>query len=168
MTITLYGFKNKIEIDMVSSVIAKFQKTLPRFDEFFPNFFIYRLNQVNVNPHGTSMWYARNDGGLSCTFGHRAFFTGRQSVKRFPRTYFTSEQLIAHELAHTVNYKCKITDFATHYIDNRRLGFVARSSEYPSEVITDAVANYCLGMLDTSDGYFDQVLEKIEECYLPL
>lgn len=133
---------------------------------------ITRSGKDNVNPFGDAMWYARNTAGYEIVFGNRAFFDGQQTTKSNPGLFYTSADLIAHEVAHIINwrypreikpgsaltqkpadyYETKIA-FASYQIEGQTVKFgaynegyamAARSSNGKHETITDAIA--CLSL----------------------
>ena len=123
-----------------------------------------------------SVWFAKNVQGYEVVFGNRVFFTGKSPTKRYPQLPFTTVELIAHEVSHVVNYRYQLTnnngkdmspdDFYMAAIDhspatlptgemvqlsgNAGFGFVARSSDDPAEIVTDAIANAALGRMTTT------------------
>lgn len=145
--IALTGDWSDAERATVMQVALTIAAIVPSFRLIFTPLVLTREHQNNVNLNGPAVWYAKNVGGYQVQFGNRVFFEGQQTVKRFPGTHFTTEALIAHEIGHTVNFRHDITRYAPAYQNNRLLGFVARSSDLPAEIITDALANFCLGTL---------------------
>lgn len=134
---------------------------------------ITRVNRDNVNTMSDSVWFAKNVQGYEVVFGNRVFFTGKSPTKRYPNLPFTTVELIAHEVSHVINYRYKLTNNAgldvspddyymaninnTPYTlpngtvvrlsGNQGFGFVARSSDDPAEIVTDAIANAELGRM---------------------
>jgi hypothetical protein len=140
---------------------------------------ITRSGKDNVNPFGDAMWYARNTAGYEIVFGNRAFFDGEQTTKSNPGIKYNSADLVAHEVAHIINwrypreikpgsiltqspadyYEGKLA-FGSYTFEGQAIKFngyndgfamAARSSNGKHETVTDAIA--CLN-LDrfTGDG----------------
>jgi hypothetical protein len=134
---------------------------------------ITRANRDNVNTMSDSVWFAKNVQGYEVVFGNRVFFPGKSPTKRYPQLPFTTVELIAHEVSHVINFRYQLTnnagqdmspdDFymatinnaaytfpngtAIHLAGNAGFGFVARSSDDPAEIVTDAIANAALGRM---------------------
>ncbi|MCB9451266.1 MAG: hypothetical protein H6672_07485 [Anaerolineaceae bacterium] len=133
---------------------------------------ITRSGKDNVNPFGDALWYARNTAGYEIVFGNRAFFENTQTTKSNPGLFYTSTDLVAHEVAHIINwrypreikpgsaltqkpanyYEAKIA-FASYDFEGQTFKFksynegyamAARSSNGIHETVTDAVA--CLSL----------------------
>jgi hypothetical protein len=134
---------------------------------------ITRVNRDNVNTMSDSVWFAKNVQGYEVVFGNRVFFTGKSPTRRYPNLPFTTVELIAHEVSHVINYRYQLTDASgrdwapddfymatinnaaytlpngnvVRLAGNSGFGFVARSSEDPAEIVTDAIANAALGRM---------------------
>ena len=134
---------------------------------------ITRVNRDNVNTMSDSVWFAKNVQGYEVVFGNRVFFTGKSPTRRYPQLPFTTVELIAHEVSHVINYRYQLTNNAgidiapdDYYMatinnaaytlpngnvvrlsGNSGFGFVARSSDDPAEIVTDAIANAELGRM---------------------
>ncbi len=134
---------------------------------------ITRVNRDNVNTMSDSVWFAKNVQGYEVVFGNRVFVNGKSPTRRYPQLPFTSVELIAHEVSHVINYRYQLTDNNGHNMSvddfymatinnatyplpngnvvrlsgNAGFGFVARSSDDPAEIVTDAIANAALGRM---------------------
>ena len=134
---------------------------------------ITRANRDNVNTMSDSVWFAKNVQGYEVIFGNRVFFPGKSPTRRYPQLPFTTVELIAHEVSHVINYRYQLTDNsgrdlppddfymatinnstytlpsgnAVRLVGNAGFGFVARSSDDPAEIVTDAIANAALGRM---------------------
>jgi hypothetical protein len=134
---------------------------------------ITRANRDNVNTMSDSVWFAKNVQGYEVVFGNRVFFPGKSPTKRYPQLPFSTVELIAHEVSHVINFRYRLTtnagqdmspdDFymasinnaaytlpngtVVHLAGNSGFGFVARSSDDPAEIVTDAIANAALGRM---------------------
>ncbi|MEP6987735.1 MAG: hypothetical protein ABI970_19185, partial [Chloroflexota bacterium] len=128
---------------------------------------ITRMNRDNVNTSSDSVWFAKNVQGYEVVFGNRVFFPGRSPTRRYPQLPFSSVELIAHEVSHVINFRYQLADSVGRDISpddyymaainnaaytlpngsvvrlagNSGFGFVARSSDDPAEIVTDAIAN---------------------------
>ncbi len=146
------------------------------FRTLYAPLIITRVNRDNVNTMSDSVWFAKNVQGYEVVFGNRVFFPGKSPTRRYPQLPFTTVELIAHEVSHVINYRYQLTDnsgrdfppddFYMNTINNSvyslptgesvRLsgnsgfGFVARSSEDPAEIVTDAIANAALGRMTSA------------------
>ncbi|MBZ0276530.1 MAG: hypothetical protein K8I60_10315 [Anaerolineae bacterium] len=133
---------------------------------------ITRSGKDNVNPFGDAIWYARNTAGYEIVFGNRAFFDGTQTTKTNRNLTYTSEDLVAHEVGHTINWRYpreikpgsgltqkpsdyyeKNLAFASYAFEGQTVkfssyndgyGMAARSSDGIHETVTDAIA--CLSL----------------------
>jgi len=134
---------------------------------------ITRVNRDNVNTMSDSVWFAKNVQGYEVVFGNRVFFPGKSPTRRYPQLPFTTVELIAHEVSHVINFRYQLTDNsgrdfspddfymntinnaaytlpdgrAVRLAGNSGFGFVARSSDDPAEIVTDAIANAALGRM---------------------
>lgn len=139
---------------------------------------ITRVNRDNVNTMSDSVWFAKNVQGYEVVFGNRVFFSGKSPTRRYPTLPFTTVELIAHEVSHVINYRYQLTDknnrdwsvddYYMSAIDsaaytlptgetvrltgNSGFGFVARSSDDPAEIVTDAIANAALGRMTSTSS----------------
>ncbi len=139
---------------------------------------ITRVNRDNVNTMSDSVWFAKNVQGYEVVFGNRVFVPGKSPTRRYPQLPFTSVELIAHEVSHVINFRYKLADnagrelspddFYMNTIDNSvyslptgesvrvsgnsGFGFVARSSDDPAEIVTDAIANAALGRMTSASS----------------
>ena len=148
--VMLYGFKIILEADRVGKLVYRVREKLndnELFEKLFIPLTIQRVQRDNVNPTGTSMWYARNDGGHTVVLGNKVFFNGRQNVKAVYGAPYSTDDLIMHEICHNINYRVNIEPFYRYYADRSLFSFVSASSKHPAETITDAFANYFMGVL---------------------
>lgn len=135
---------------------------------------INRSPVANVNPFGTSTWYARNVDGFEVTLGDQVFFDGEQRTFALEQAgipmFYNTEQLIAHHIAHHLNdrYLVETLDSDTlyepddYYLANFQFandagidtgyGFAARSSDKSCETVTDAFANFNMGTLSDDNA----------------
>ena len=146
------------------------------FRTLYAPLIITRANRDNVNTMSDSVWFAKNVQGYEVVFGNRVFFPGKSPTRRYPTLPFTTVELIAHEVSHVINFRYQLTDnsgrdlppddFYMAAIDhspyklptgetvrlsgNSGFGFVARSSDDPAEIVTDAIANAALGRMTTA------------------
>jgi hypothetical protein len=138
---------------------------------------ITRLNRDNVN-NTDVVWFAKNVQGYEVVFGNQVFFPGKRKTKSHPQLPFNTVELIAHEVAHVINYRYKLLDInkVEHEVDdfhNAKLlnasftlpngetvkvsgdngfAFVSRSSDHPAEIVTDHIAAASLGRVTSGDA----------------
>lgn len=130
----------------------------------------------NVNPNRSGgTWYGRNSRGYVMYFGNHMFKQQREMLSTGQGLGFISPEIIAHEFAHTINWRYPIVptiasgQMDNYYHNQLRVGghtlssgkqvnfqrtndgfsFAARSSNHDYETITDAIANFCYGGLKT-------------------
>jgi hypothetical protein len=133
-------------------------------------------NNVNPNPaRGT--WWALNSNGYEIRLSNKVFYEGTSRTGVNPRFPFTSVELIAHELAHIINWRYSLQDdsgktvaLETYYpkvatgtvtlpgvgaTTFRTLndGYVIapRSSDGRFETVTDAVLALCMNRFADND-----------------
>ena len=137
---------------------------------------IGRDGRKYVGPDGRR-WYAKNSNGFDLIFGDATFFNGTQQASplRNTKRSFTSEQLIAHEIAHAINWRYRVQPEpggtlheVDRYYENRveqsdGLGrhdgytFGAGSSSEEWETVTDAIASLNMNLFtDNTDGKIRQ------------
>jgi hypothetical protein len=116
-------------------------------------------------------WYAQNSEGYHLLFSNKVFFDGTQPISSVPGMRFSTKQLIAHELAHTINWRARLQNSkgipkraGEIYVDEMMkegnlkkddgMTFAARSDNKAHyEIVTDAVAHYNLdNFIDDEKG----------------
>ncbi|MGB7339247.1 MAG: hypothetical protein WBC91_10180 [Phototrophicaceae bacterium] len=134
----------------------------------------------NVNPNtGQGVWYGRNQAGFVMYYGNKMFIKGSESLRTGDGLGFNSHQIIAHEFAHTINFRYpkiaslqggdldqyygKYLQLGSHTLSsgevvrlahvNDGYSFAARSSIHFYETVTDAIANYTYDGLTMTDRY---------------
>lgn len=138
---------------------------------------VTRLNRDNVN-NSDAVWFAKNVQGYEVVFGNRVFFPGKQKTKLRPQQPFTTVEIIAHEVAHVINYRYRLLDAnkVEQEVDNfhnakilnvsyplpggetvrvsgdNGFAFVSRSSDHPAEIVTDHIAAASLGRVTANDA----------------
>lgn len=160
----------KITAQLVRDVTGVYSETLA-FQMMYGPLTIRRNPRDSVNPSGRSTWYARNSGGYEIILGDLVFFEGERQLRmmrsRGIRLFYTTEQLIAHEIAHVINFRYNIMiddivyDVDDYYEDHLQnadgmasdagYGFAARSSDEEWETVTDAIANYNMDALPATE-----------------
>lgn len=147
------------EVDQVHFVTTLIADNCSIFKELFAPMVIERKRVNNVSDTD-AFWYARNNAGYHIVLGNMVFFERYQKTKLHPRWPYTSDDLIAHEICHNINFRYPITQWAKQ-VRNEKLRFVARSSDHPAEIITDAAANYFLSdYLDLP--YMEEIMRHLE------
>lgn len=146
----LNQFKEQKEVDQVLAIDLRIRAILNNdilYGDLFEPLTVLRVYKDNIHPTGTSVWYARNDGGKLITLGNKVFFKGKQNVRGVYGKPYSTNDLIMHEICHNINYRVDVSPFARYYADRTLFGAVAASSTHPAETITDAFANYFMGTL---------------------
>jgi len=170
------------EIELVHNVVQNTAENLGRlfgtlynaddpqmaFRALYAPLSIARDARESVGPEG-AIWYAKNSNGFEIIFGGKAFFDGTQRAKSLANTLrrFDSKQLIAHELAHTIGWRYRVTPAQAFLGDYFRLNlehadglgahdgflFGAQSSGEDYETVADAIACFNLnGFTDDAAG----------------
>ncbi|MBC7814108.1 MAG: SH3 domain-containing protein, partial [Burkholderiales bacterium] len=121
---------------------------------------VARDGRQSVAPRPDETWFAKNSFGYDVFFGNRSFFAGEKQTTVLASTQrrFTTERLMAHEIAHTLNWRYNLLDpdsgqfssidsyFANKVEtadglgENAGLVFGAQSSKQSYETVTDAIA----------------------------
>lgn len=130
-------------------------------------------------------WYAENSQGFEINFSDSSFFDGTQSISTVPGWEFSSSQLIAHEMAHSINWRRRIlhpvsrnnTYPSNVYVDtmmnadsmntNDGMTFAVRSSTHPAEIVTDAFAHYNLDEFSedaNGEKRKEQIIDLLKQC----
>jgi hypothetical protein len=139
---------------------------------------VVRSGKSNVSLVPGEIWWALNSKGYRLVLGSHVFFEGRVKSRRWTGMTFTSPELIAHEISHTLNWRYRLlledgktTEEPDVYYEkfcqtakitlpdgksyqlarDDGYGFAARSSNGHWETVTDALANYLFGTLTDSD-----------------
>lgn len=138
---------------------------------------VTRLNRDNVN-NSDAVWFAKNVHGYEVVFGNQVFFPGKRKTKLHPQQPFTTVEIIAHEVAHVINYRYRLVDAnkveqevddfhnakllnasytlpngdTVHVSGDNGFAFVSRSSDHPAEIVTDHIAAASLGRVTANDA----------------
>lgn len=155
------------------------------FKLLYAPLWINRNPVKDINPDPDVIWYASNTNGYEIVLGKNVFFNGQGRVKAVGNRniFYTSEQLIAHELAHVINWRYrmksgdrpgrpyrKTLQNATYQstVSNQEetlknddgYGFAARSSNQEYETVTDAIGNLNMNTFTISTDFNESEIEQ--------
>jgi hypothetical protein len=150
---------------------------------------ITRSAKDNLSPNPANIvWFAKNTNGYEIQLGNKVFFQGRQRSRRNPEQPYDAVQLVAHEIAHVINWRYNLNDAQGRQRDadafyeatmqetvfempdgtrvplamNSGFAFAARSGNERYETVTDAIANVSLGAQPTGGGNPAQTALQVE------